>query len=141
MVPELEIPIDAPAKARIHKLATGVSEAREEMAKVQLELNLQIVELRLKAQRSTHPKVREQSASAITSRMEEISSVVRDCTRMLKESFQILTNLEEEPNILRYRQRRMSSSSSMIASKGPRRWWPSIRGSRECSRPKRLKSK
>lgn len=33
--------------------------------------------------------------------MEEISSVVRDCTRMLEESFKVLTNLQEDPNIHR----------------------------------------
>jgi hypothetical protein len=62
MVPELAIPAEAPAEARIQRLAAGVREAREEMAKVQLELNLQIAELQLKAQPSTPPEVREQRA-------------------------------------------------------------------------------
>lgn len=63
------------------------------MAKVQLELNLQIAELWLKVQPSTPPVLREQCANTITSGMEEISSVVRDLTRMLEESFDVLTNL------------------------------------------------
>jgi len=63
------------------------------MAKVQLELNLQIIELWLKAQPSTPLAIREQRASAITSGLEEISSAVRDCTRMLEESFEVLKNL------------------------------------------------
>jgi len=37
------------AKVHIHRLAVGVHEAQEEMEKVQLELNLQIAELWLKA--------------------------------------------------------------------------------------------
>jgi len=46
---ELAIPANLPAAKRIHKLVTGIHEAKEEMKKVQLELNLQIVKLRLKA--------------------------------------------------------------------------------------------
>ena len=72
---------------------------REEMAKVQLELNLQIVELRLKVQPSTTPEVREQRANTITSGMKEISGAVKDCTKMLEESFKALTTLQEDPNI------------------------------------------
>jgi len=71
------------------------------MAKVQLELNLQIVELRLKAQPSTPPEVREQCADAITSGMEEINSAVKDCTKMLEELFKVLTTLQEDTNIQR----------------------------------------
>ena len=69
------------------------------MTKVQLELNLQIIDLWLKVQPSTPSEVREQHASAITVGLEEISSVVRDCTRMLEESFEVLTNLQEDTNI------------------------------------------
>jgi len=93
MVLELAIPAEAPTEARIQRLAVGVREVREEMAKVQLELNLQIAKLQLKVQSSTPPEVREQRASTITSRLEEINSAVRDCTRMLEESFEVLANL------------------------------------------------
>lgn len=63
------------------------------MTKVQLELNLQITELWLKAQLSTPPEVREQHANTIASGLEEIDNVVRDCTRMLEESFEVPMNL------------------------------------------------
>lgn len=39
-VPELAIPANLPTEVQIHRLATGVREAREETTKVQLELNL-----------------------------------------------------------------------------------------------------
>ena len=39
-IPELAIPLDVPEEVQIHRLITGVYEAREEMTKVQLELNL-----------------------------------------------------------------------------------------------------
>jgi len=99
MVPKLAIPVDAPAEARIDRLVVGVCEAWEDMTKVQLELNLQMAESRLKAHPSTPPKVREQRASAIVSGLEEIGSVVRDYTKMLEESFEVLTNLQEDPII------------------------------------------
>jgi len=69
------------------------------MTKVQLELNLQIIELWLKAQPSTPLEVREERSSAITSGMEQINNAVRDSTRMLEESFDVLINLQDDPNI------------------------------------------
>lgn len=56
---ELAIATNLPVEVRIHSLACGFYDAKEEMTKVQLELNLQIVELRLNAQPVTPPKVRE----------------------------------------------------------------------------------
>jgi len=50
-------------EAQIQRLAIGVFEVREEMKKLQLELNLQITELRLKVQLYTALEVREQRAS------------------------------------------------------------------------------
>lgn len=49
MVLELAIPIEALAKASIQRLEAGVREVKEDMDKVQLELNLQIAKLQLKA--------------------------------------------------------------------------------------------
>lgn len=40
MVPKLAIQVEEPVEAHIWKLVAGVHEAKEEMAKVQLELNL-----------------------------------------------------------------------------------------------------
>lgn len=57
---------------------------REETTKVQLELNLQIVELWLKVQLSTPPEVREHHTSSITVGMEEIGGAVHDCTNILE---------------------------------------------------------
>lgn len=63
------------------------------MAKVRLELNLYIVELWLKAQPSTPPEMREQCTNTITMGIKEISNAVRDYTKMLEESFEVLTTL------------------------------------------------
>lgn len=45
MVPELAIPEEEPIEVHIRKLATGVRDTHTEMGRVQLELNLQIIEL------------------------------------------------------------------------------------------------
>lgn len=100
-IPQLAILADTPAEAHIHRLAAGVHKAQEEMKKVQLDLNLQIAKLRLKPQPSTLPKVREQRANTNTITLDEIGSGVRDCTRMFEESFEVLMNLQEDPNIQR----------------------------------------
>lgn len=47
--PEWAIPADSPTGACIQRLIAGVCEVREEMTKVQMELNFLIVELGLKA--------------------------------------------------------------------------------------------
>lgn len=62
-------------------------------------MNLQIAKLQLNVKPSTPPKIREQHVSAITSRIEEINSGVKDYTKMLEESFEVLTTLHEDPNI------------------------------------------
>jgi hypothetical protein len=62
--PELEIAADLPVGIRIHKLASGFREAKEEATRIQLALNLQIAELKLKAQPSTPPEVTESSGEA-----------------------------------------------------------------------------
>lgn len=59
MVPELAVPKEELVKVRIHKLATRVHDTQNEMVWVQLELNLQITKLQLKAQPSTPPEVKE----------------------------------------------------------------------------------
>ena len=65
---------------------------------VQLELNLHIAEMWLKAQPSTPPKFREQRASAIQIRLEEIGQEVYDRTGMLDQAFGVLKSLQEDPN-------------------------------------------
>lgn len=59
MVPELAIQAEEPVEACICNLVTVVCDTREKMARVQLELNLQIAELQLKAQPSALLEVRE----------------------------------------------------------------------------------
>jgi len=45
MVLEMAIQVEEPVEACVRKLATRMCKVKEEMARVQLELNLQIVEL------------------------------------------------------------------------------------------------
>lgn len=97
--PELAVIADILVEAPLHRLAAGVREVREEMTKVQLELNLQITELWLKVQPSTPAEVREKCASTITAGLDEIGSAVQHCTNMLEESFEVLPNLQKDPNI------------------------------------------
>jgi len=66
---------------------------------VQPELNLQITELQMKVQPSTPPEVKEQRVSMIQTGLEEIGRAVQDCTNMLDQAFDVLTSLQEDPNI------------------------------------------
>ena len=60
---------------------------KEEMAKVQLESNLQIVELQLKAQPSTPPKVKEKRTTMVTIVIETVDSEVTDCMKLFEQLF------------------------------------------------------
>ena len=80
-------------------MATRVCKAREEMTKVQLELNLQIVQLWLKVQPSTLAKDREQHVSAIAAGLTEIGGAVCNCTSMFEHELEVLMTLLEDPNI------------------------------------------
>jgi len=86
---------------RIHKLASGFHEAKEAATRIQMDLNLKIVELWLKAQPSTPPEVREQRVGDIQKGLGEIEQAVQSCTTLLEESFRVLTNLQEDPTIQR----------------------------------------
>lgn len=93
-VPELAMPAE-----RAHRLVVRVREAREEMIKVQLELDLQITELKLKVQSSTPLEVREKCTHAIQIGFEKIGQVTEGCTEMLQQALTILTHLQEDPSL------------------------------------------
>lgn len=98
-VPGLEIMTNLPVGVRVHKLASGFCKEKEEVRRVHLDLNLQTVELQLKAQPSMPSEVREKHTSAIQKGLEEIRQAIQNCTAMLEESFTVLTSLPEDPNI------------------------------------------
>jgi len=84
MVPELDIQAEELVEVCVHKLAIGVCDARAEMARVQLELNLQITELQLRAQPSTLREVREQRTTMVTTTIAVIDSAMIDCMQIFK---------------------------------------------------------
>lgn len=98
MVPKLAIAAEELAEVRIQILASRVHEGKEEMAKVQLELNLQISELQLKVQPSTPPEVKEKDTSTSTKGIADTNSAVKEYTKLF-ESFKDPTTLHEEPDI------------------------------------------
>lgn len=98
-VPELAVLAELPATKLVHKLAANVCEALEETVKVQLELNLQIVKLRLKAQPSTPPEVREQCTYAIQMGLEQIGQATQGCIGILEQALAILMHVQENPNL------------------------------------------
>lgn len=58
-----------------------------------------IVELQLKVQPSTLLEIKEQCTSAITMAIGEVHITIKDCIRLFEESFEVLTTLQEDPNI------------------------------------------
>lgn len=101
MVLELVILEEDPVNVCIHKLATGVHEIRTKMERVHLELNLQITKLQLMAQPSTPPEVKEQQATTIFEAVAVVDITVVDYTQLFEKSFEVLTNLLEDPNVYR----------------------------------------
>ena len=94
MVLELAIPKGELVELHVCKLSTGVRDAHTQLAKVQLELNLQIADLQLKTQPSTPPEVKEQRTTTVTEAIAAIDSVVVDYTQLFEQSFEVLTSLQ-----------------------------------------------
>jgi len=69
------------------------------MARVQLELNLHIEKFQLKAQPSTLPEVKEQRTTASTTTMVAVDSAGIDYMKLFEQSLEVLTTLQEDPNI------------------------------------------
>lgn len=120
-IPELAITTNLPVEVRIHSFTSGVRDVREETTRMQLELNIQIVELRLKAQPCTPLEIKEQRANAITAGLEEIGGAVRDCTNMLVHALEVLTTLQEDPNIQQLETEARELQQHYTASEGLRR--------------------
>lgn len=79
MVPELVVPVELPIVDKIHHMAASFHTAQEEATKSQWDLNLQMVEIRMKVQPPTPPKIQEQCCSEIQVGLEVTGSVVQDC--------------------------------------------------------------
>lgn len=64
-------------------------------------MNLQITELRLKAQPSTSLKLKEQWVTTIIEVIMAVDSVVADYTQLFEQSFKVLKILQEDPSVHR----------------------------------------
>lgn len=100
-ISELHIPEDTMVNARIQKLTIGVCGARTELPKVQFELKFKITGPRLKAKPSTPPDVREQREASIKDAIATVDAIVKDYTTLFEQSLEVVTNLQEDPNLHR----------------------------------------
>ena len=71
------------------------------MARVQLELNLPIEKLQLKAEPSTSLEMREQCTTVVTIAIAAVDNAVANCMQLFEQSFEVLTTLQEDPNLER----------------------------------------
>lgn len=99
--PELEIVAELPVGIRIHKLASGFREAKEEAVRIQLVLNMQIAELKLQVQPLMPPEVTEKRSGIIKFEREMITRAMRECTDLLDQSLITLTSVQEDPTLQR----------------------------------------
>lgn len=100
-VPELNIIEDALVDARLRKLVAGVHKAWIELAKVQFELNLKIIELELRAQTSSPPEVREQCETIVKDAIIAVDTAVKDCTTLIEKVLKVVTSLQEDLELQR----------------------------------------
>lgn len=84
MLPQWEIQEEELVEAHVHKLAIGVCDARPKMARVQLELNLKIIEFQLKAQPSSLSEFKEQHTTIVTIIIALVDSAVVDCMQLFE---------------------------------------------------------
>lgn len=100
-VRELDIPKVEPIDVQVRKLTARVCDTRTELAEVQLELNLKITELQLKAQPLTLPKVRMQCATIVADAVAAVASEMMECTTLFEQFLELLTKCQENTNVQR----------------------------------------
>lgn len=98
-VPQLAMPAELQATTKIHHMVARFCKAQEQAAKAHWELNLQIMELRLKAQTTTSLGVIEQRCRTLQEELEVIECAIQDCTGLLDQSLLTLILLQEDPTL------------------------------------------
>lgn len=133
-VSELHIPEEAPLEAKIRKLAAGVRNAKIEVARVQFELNMKITELELKSQPSTPLEVREQREVVVKDAIANIDAAVVDCTMLFEQAMEIVTTLQEDPNLQRLNTKTGELQQQYDEVRGRRAQWLQCSASPSCRR-------
>ena len=73
--------------------------ARTVLDKVQFELNLKITDLELKPQPSTPLEAREQCEAVVKDVVIVVDAIMVDYTALFEQSMEVVTNLQEDPNL------------------------------------------
>lgn len=79
IVLEMDIPKAEPVEMRVQKIAMGMCNTRKKLAKIQMELNIKIIELQLKAQSSNLLEAMEHCMTTMADVIEVVASALMDC--------------------------------------------------------------
>lgn len=90
-IPKLYIPKEESLEAKIRKFYASACDAKTEVEKVQFELNLRIIEIKLKSQPSTPTEVKEQQEAIVKDGVVAIDVVAADCTALYQKSMEVFT--------------------------------------------------
>lgn len=74
-------------------------DAKTQMEKVQFELNLKIIDIELNSQPSTPLETKEQCEATVKDVVATIDVAVADCIVLFKQSMDVITTLQEDPNL------------------------------------------
>lgn len=98
-VPEMNIPDNAEASAKVRKLAATVRASKEKVDKVTFDVQMQITEMQLKLQLITLPEVREQRGATIKESMAQLHVAVQGCDQLFTQAMGLWDTLQENPTL------------------------------------------
>lgn len=98
-VPELGIPDDVEALAKVKKLATVVCTSMEKVDKVIFDLRMQIDELQLNLQLTTPLEVREQMNVTIKESKAQLDVTVQGCDKLFTQALGLWDTMPEDPTL------------------------------------------
>lgn len=97
---ELHIPEEALFEAKIQKISAGAHDAKGELARVQFELHMKIIELELKSQPLTPLELREQCKATVKEGIATVDAVVADYTMLFEQAMEVVMSLQEDPTCI-----------------------------------------
>ena len=98
-LPEFDIQAEEEPEQRIAKLKDYAQQSRSEIENIKVEHEAQIVELQLRITPESPPEVREQRRRDIQASATKISDLVGSVAKLLEESVDAWTTLQENPEV------------------------------------------
>ena len=98
---EVKVHEDEAPVEKVVKLALMIKDSNNVVAKLKFDYEVKILELKIRLQPGTPPKVREQRQRDLNITLKGIYDMMADYGKLLDDVMHIWTSLQEDPNVLK----------------------------------------